>query len=66
MALTEVTQLLIDGLHLYLKNTGEIILVCMWLQKEEQQIEMLLFLRDNKEATEQEVMDEARRIAGMK
>ncbi len=61
---TEIGQLLIDGLMLSLESKVDRSLAYIWMEgNEEKQMEMILYIRDNENATRDQIMAEARRIA---
>ena len=64
MQLTEIEQLLIDYLLTSNATKGTGAMVSLMLQEEKQQLEMCRFLSKNPEATEQEIMEMAQKIAG--
>ena len=59
---TELEQLLIDYLKLSKANDAVISVVFLLLKAEEQQIEMCKYLSKYENATEEEILEQARKI----
>lgn len=64
MELTEVEKKLIAGLKLNSVPKGKAAVIFMLLQEKEQQLEMLQYILENEQATPDELLDVARRLAG--
>lgn len=62
---TEIEQLLIDYLTLSKARTGASAMVFVLLEKKEQQVKMCEFLSANEEATEEEILERAKKIVSM-
>ena len=62
--LTELEEILIGYLKTSHAKAGVQAVAFLLLREEPQQIEMCEFLSKNEDATEQEVLEQARRIAG--
>ncbi len=62
--LTELEEILIGYLKTSNAKAGVQAVAFLLLREEPQQIEMCEFLSKNEDATEQEVLEQARRIAG--
>ena len=65
MELTEVQKLLIGCLKHFGVSMGKSMVVCLLLKEEAQQLDMVEYLLNEKEITDEKVLDEAYRIAGM-
>lgn len=64
MELTEAQKHLIAGLKCSGVSKGHVGMISVLLKTEEQQVEMIRFIVEHKGATEDELMDEAWKIAG--
>lgn len=64
MAVTEVKQLLIDAMKTCGVSKGKGAAIFMTLQNEGNMMEMCGYLLNNMDATEDELLDKAREIAG--
>ena len=62
MALTKLESILAVGLELFPISKGNQALVFMQMESESQQKEMIWFLAEHEKATEQEILDAAKRI----
>lgn len=62
--LTELEKILIGYLKISNARAGVQATMFLLLREEPQQMEMCEFLSKNEEATEQEILEQARRIAG--
>ena len=63
MALTEISQLLIDGLQLCALEEWQRAVIYIEMDTEEKKMEMAQFIGEHEKATAGELMGEARRIA---
>lgn len=64
MSLTRTEQHLICGLKVFEVKTGMAMAIIMTLQDEDQMWEMMEYMAEHKGATADELLDQARRIAG--
>ncbi len=64
MAVTEVQQLLIDAMKACGVSNGKGAAIFMTLQTEENMLEMCGYILNHMDATENELLDKAREIAG--
>lgn len=63
MALTEVKQALIDGLKLREVSKGKAAAIYCMIETDEKRMDMIQYILENKKGTEDEFLNEARRIA---
>ena len=61
--MTETQKDLIHGLKIFGAKTGTIVEIMLRLETESQQKEMLGYMVDHRDATPEELLDEARRIS---
>lgn len=62
--LTEAEELLIRGLKAFGVRKGAAMEIALRMETEEQQYKMMDYMADHREATAEELLDEARRISG--
>lgn len=64
MSLTKAEKLLIEGLQIFQVSEGMAAAIFMTLQTEEQQLAMMGYMIEHEGASGEELLDQARRIAG--
>ena len=63
MELTETQRLLINGLIAFKARRGIIVHICLLLEEEQQQIEMIQYMVDHQNATGEELLQQAKKMA---
>ena len=63
MELTKAEELLLGGLMLFTMRKGNIILAMMLMDTEEKRWDLITFLASKQNASEEEIMEAAQRIA---
>ncbi len=66
MELTETQRLLINGLIAFKARRGIIVHICLLLEEEQQQIEMIQYMVDHQNATGEELLQQAKKMAEAK
>ena len=63
MELTETEKYLISGLKLQKVSKGKLAAICLMLETEKQQMKMIQYIAEHEDATDDDLMRLARRIA---